>query len=423
MENRMKEPMLVIFGLDAGDPDLLEKWAADGSMPNLQKIMGQGCWGRTTGADLLFEHGAWLSITSGISRRENGYHYFRQLKPQSYELELKTGPDFAAPPFWSLISGNELRIAIIDVPDTTPIPGLPGIQLSDWAVHDPQHPPAAQPPELLAEVKRLFGKQNIIDEKYESNIDNDQLMRQQLLQRVEKKGDLCRHLLAQDEYGLVFIGFAEAHTGAHQFWKYRPGAQGLEAVPAPNPLQDAVHDIYQAIDRELGALLAELPPAANLFVVSSVGLLDHYPMSGLIEDFCFKLGYQVPPPSGGESRSLPAVGRRLIPESWRIALSKRLLSREAREKIVSNQFQMSSDWSRTAAFATPASHMSFLWINLRGRQPQGIVAPGPEYEELLGRLTADLQQLINPETGQKAVARVWHVCELFDLDPLHSSAA
>lgn len=416
----MKKSPLIIIGIDAGDPQLLERWAGDGTMPNLNKIMNSGCWGHTSGRDLLFEHGSWLSISSGVSRREHGYHHYRQLKPQTYELELVTGDRLGVPPFWSTLQGTGTKCAIIDVPETSPLPDLSGIQLSDWAVHDPQSLAAAHPPDLLADVKRQFGKQIIVHEQYDSDLETDLVIYQELMERVEKKGSLCRHLLAGDDFDLVFAVFAEAHTGAHQFWGYRSEAQGLQKVPPPNPLMHAVHDIYQAIDREIGMMLDQLPKEANVFIVSSVGLLDHFPMGGLIEDFCFKLGYQIRPAQNEAPLSLLGIGRKLIPESLRIEISKRMLSREARERIVSDQFHNGTDWTRTTAFTTPSTFMSFLWVNLRGRQPQGFVNPGSEYQELLDQLTADLQLLIDPQTEQAAVRRVWQTCKLFDIDPSNS---
>lgn len=69
---------LAVLALDAADPDRLAAWAPDGHLPTLAFIMDTGWWERTIGSDLNIEHGAWVSLLSGRSRREHGYHYFRQ---------------------------------------------------------------------------------------------------------------------------------------------------------------------------------------------------------------------------------------------------------------------------------------------------------------------------------------------------------
>src|SRR5450756_2050639 len=129
---------------------------------------------------------------------------------------------------------------------------------------------------------------------------------------------------------------------------------------------------------------------------------DHYPMGGLIEAFCRRLGYQVSPPF---SPSLMGFARRLVPENWRVAVSRHF-SRERRERLLAAQFRGGTDWSKTTAFAIPSSYSGFLRVNLRGREPQGIVQPGAEYEQVLRRLENDLKQLTDPETGEPVVDRV-----------------
>lgn len=84
---------LVVVAPDASDPDLLARWAAEGH----RSVMDAGWWGRTAGPDLDIEHEAWVSLLSGRSRAEHGYHYFRQPRPGTYDLDLVRGHDAGAP--------------------------------------------------------------------------------------------------------------------------------------------------------------------------------------------------------------------------------------------------------------------------------------------------------------------------------------
>jgi len=62
------------------------------------------------------------------------------------------------------------------------------------------------------------------------------------------------------------------------------------------------------------------------------------------------------------------------------------------------------DWSRTKAFSTEMNTLPAIWINLRGRDPNGIVAP-EDYERLRDEISAELSGFVNPETGQRVVLR------------------
>ncbi|MDB9529344.1 alkaline phosphatase family protein [Oscillatoria sp. CS-180] len=413
MSSERHSSPLVILGIDAGDPVLIQRWVQAGYLPNLAALMERGCWGTITGPELVFEDGVWVNLFSGTSAGQHGYHYFRQLqKPGSYGLSPVWGPDFNTSAFWSALQGTGQRVALIDIPEVLPISGLNGIQLADWAVHRPLVPPSAQPQTLLEQVKGIFGKQINIDEVFESDLATDQKIYQRLLTRIRKKGELCRRLWAESTYDLMVAVFAESHTGGHQLWQYQAAAASESAS-----LRNGLRQVYQALDQEIGQLLTQLPETANVFVVSPLGLQDQYPTGGLMADFLLKLGYRSLPEPGSAPPSLSpmAILRRLLPESVRIALSQ-FLSRETRERLLSDQFQGGTDWSKTTVFMIPSEFTSYLHVNLKGREPMGIVEPGQDYEALLQRLEADLRSLIDPISSEPAVQAVIRPRELFGAD-------
>jgi predicted AlkP superfamily phosphohydrolase/phosphomutase len=88
-----------------------------------------------------------------------------------------------------------------------------------------------------------------------------------------------------------------------------------------------------------------------------------------------------------------------------------------RERLNAGPLRIRADWSRTTAFALPSDHSGSLRVNLRGREPEGIVEPGTEYETLLGRIRSDLEQLVDPQTGRRAVDRVVVTAEAFGGGP------
>ncbi|MEY2540347.1 MAG: hypothetical protein QOG67_4087 [Verrucomicrobiota bacterium] len=418
MSNAARSTPLVILGFDAGDPFLLREWAQRGYLPTVASIMQRGCWGKTTGPELALEHGVWHSIFSGLSRGQHGCYYLRRIKPGSYDLEIVRGSDVNAPPFWASWRDGRKRVVAVDIHDVLPTPGVAGLQLGNWGIHrgwfsrSKAEQPCSEPSDLLAEVTRKFGPPIQIIEAPQADRNKNRRILRDLLRRIERKGAICRYLVQRGVPDVVAICFGESHTAGHQFWRYR-----AEALPPPQqtddaPFAEAIRHVYQAIDREMGFILAQLPPSANVFVLSSVGLADHYPTGGLLADFCQQLGYQVPAKSDRISLHPMAVARRIVPESWRVALSRHL-PRETRERLLARQFRNSIDWGKTTAFAAPSPYTGFLRVNLRGREPQGIVEPGAQYEALLKRLETDLYQLIDPQTGEAAIAQVVRTAEIY----------
>jgi predicted AlkP superfamily phosphohydrolase/phosphomutase len=93
---------------------------------------------------------------------------------------------------------------------------------------------------------------------------------------------------------------------------------------------------------------------------------------------------------------LPADARRWI---YRLA-GQRLGGFEARVRygVI--------DWTGTEAYCEENPYYPVFWINLKGRQPGGIVEPGRQYECVRDRLIRELEAWRHPETGAAIVEKV-----------------
>lgn len=72
-------------------------------------------------------------------------------------------------------------------------------------------------------------------------------------------------------------------------------------------------------------------------------------------------------------------------------------------------------WPRTLAFSITDCHSNFghIQINVRGREPDGVVEMGPEYDRLVQEIKRALLGFRDPATGEQIVAHVMTREELF----------
>jgi predicted AlkP superfamily phosphohydrolase/phosphomutase len=68
------------------------------------------------------------------------------------------------------------------------------------------------------------------------------------------------------------------------------------------------------------------------------------------------------------------------------------------------EFFVNVDWSRTRAYAMGLGN---IYINLAGREGQGIVQPGEEYRQFLAEIRDRLEAYTDAETGEHPVAHVF----------------
>jgi predicted AlkP superfamily phosphohydrolase/phosphomutase len=67
------------------------------------------------------------------------------------------------------------------------------------------------------------------------------------------------------------------------------------------------------------------------------------------------------------------------------------------------QFWENVDWSKTRAYAMGLGE---VYVNVKGREAQGVVNPGAEYDALKQELKHRLVEMVDPATGERPVRRV-----------------
>jgi hypothetical protein len=115
---------------------------------------------------------------------------------------------------------------------------------------------------------------------------------------------------------------------------------------------------------------------------------------------------------GGGARELLWGARRLVPAGVRRALRARLPGKA--RSLWRWAHGVESVYARRRAFALPTNNMTgAIRLNVKGREPSGLVAPGVEYDALCDALTEAMLELVNADTGRPAVRWVRRAAELY----------
>jgi predicted AlkP superfamily phosphohydrolase/phosphomutase len=87
---RTKSPRVIAIGLEAVDPDLVERWCAEGHLPVLASLRERGVWRRLRSSTEISSGTMWSSIATGTLPAKHGNFFFhRQLKPGTYQIIKK----------------------------------------------------------------------------------------------------------------------------------------------------------------------------------------------------------------------------------------------------------------------------------------------------------------------------------------------
>jgi hypothetical protein len=146
-----------MIGLDACDPALAQRFAAEGIMPNLARLIETGVRAPVENPFGLFVGSLWVNFGTSVRPERHAFHCWCQIDPATYEYRLNTPSIAHIPQFWTQISDGGKRVAVIDVPHMIANQPLNGFQIVEWGCHDKHHGFHSSPAELAKLVEADYG--------------------------------------------------------------------------------------------------------------------------------------------------------------------------------------------------------------------------------------------------------------------------
>ena len=176
--------------------------------------------------------------------------------------------------------------------------------------------------------------------------------------------------------GAFFFYFSSLDLNSHMFWrlmdpKHPEYDSGLAAQNG-----SAISDFYQQIDQVLGEVLPKLDDYTTLLVLSDHGFAPYY-RSFNLNTWLLDNGYVKLKSDAAPDASEPLAG---------------------------------VDWSQTRAYGIG---LNGLYLNLRGREREGIVEPGAEADAVIAEIKQKLLQVKDPKGAAPVVTRVDRASEVY----------
>ena len=176
---------------------------------------------------------------------------------------------------------------------------------------------------------------------------------------------------------------------------------------------DPLQQIYARMDAALGEHLAAVDDDTTVLVLLSHGMGPHYDATHLLPEILRRLdgAYSATTPRAWQGQALGSVWRALPPRPRATAgplLAPILAQRATRRHLrAAEENDTETERRRQRFFMAPNNYVfGGVRINLRGREPDGKVSPGDEFDQLCRRLAEDLLAIVNVDTGPPVVRRV-----------------
>ncbi len=242
---------------------------------------------------------------------------------------------------------------------------------------DPAEPamPISTPESYAKELENKFGpfytRGLPADFKAMSHgvLDEDEFLAQDDTILAERKA-MFEYELSRFDSGVLFYYVSSTDQRQHMFWRFIDEQSPMYDPDLARKHGNAIENIYREADKMLDKALNTVDKDTIVLVMSDHGFTP------------FRRTFNV-------NSWLKENGYIRLINNWR----------QGQEEAF-----MNTDWSRTKAYSYG---LNSLYINLRGREGEGIVNPGAEKEALVREIAQKLEQVTDPKTGERVVTKAY----------------
>ncbi|MBN1953731.1 MAG: alkaline phosphatase family protein [Anaerolineae bacterium] len=397
---------ILVVGIDGGTFDLIRPWAEAGHLPHLARLMDEGAWGLLESTLPPVTSPAWPTFATGKNPGQHGVFDF--IQPAGGEFDLVNSTSIQSPTLWQILSNAGRQVGVINVPVTYPPAAVNGFIVGGML--SPRAGRITYPDHLLDPYRDELGPYRVAPAVQHKEGNEDEFIAD-LLDLVAQRGKYGLRMMADHRWDFYMVHFQATDVLQHALWKHIDPAHPLYDPQAAARFAPMVRQVFERVDDFVGRLVEQAGEDTSVIVMSDHGFgALHWVVN--LNLFLLQAGLLQLKRDPFTRLRAGLFRAGLTPASvwhWieRAGLQNYvwLVSKSTRNKVVSKFLSFDDvDWSRTQAYSM--GHVGQIYVNLKGREPQGIVEPGTAYQAVRQRAIEVLRELRHPETGQPMVDQV-----------------
>jgi len=405
-KNTIHPPQLLVIGLDGATFEIIEPLAKAGHLPNLNSLMNQGIWERLKSTIPPVSPQAWSSFLTGVNPGKHGIFGFQG--PAIKRMNQRTISNYTSiqsPTILKLISDAGLKTVVLGMPMT-----YPPVPVNGYNIPEQHGPPKSHPPGLWNEVCSTIGDIRdpsshiayLFTREKQGYIDFQ-------IALADKQYRAFRFMLSRCRADLAMMVFTQTDRMSHYLWHTVPD----DRTDTSNPIAK----IYCAIDGLLGELIHDCGEKTSIIVMSDHGFTN-------LQQICFLNSYLEEKGFLKKRSFIQSFASRRYP--WLVYRSYNAIARRFNLPHIGIPFDRLKrpidpdlydprlfidphvfiDWRSTEAYmSSMADHGIFL--NVKGREPEGIIHPGNDYERIRQNVRDSLCSMTLPGSNSPMFRNVW----------------
>ncbi len=404
---------VILFGIDGGSLKLIEQWKDE--LPNFKEIVERGVFGELESTVPAFTCPAWPCMFTGKNPGKLGmYDFFNLQFTEEHGPSVFSSSDYHTSSLWTILNDYGKEVGLFNVPITYPPHKINGFMVCGIGTPIKASTNYTYPAELKKTLDEVVDGYEVFPPVILTLGGQEKKYLETYREALNKKVKAARYLIRNFPWDLFVSVFSVSDAVQHYFWHHMDADHPKHIDNSK--YKDVIKDFYKRIDEAIGILKDEVREDVTILIASDHGFNARYgdfsmnkwleengllkfhgevyrkrKDAGLFKVRDFLMAHM--------SVKLVRLSSRIIPKGFAKRLSVGVPARHFLETI------SNVDWSQTKAYSFGAT--GGIFVNLKGRQPSGIVGPGREYENVRDEIVEKLSKVVNPKTGEPANFRIY----------------
>ena len=351
---------------------------------------------------------------TGKNPGKHGLYDWIYRHKDSYDVSPVTAKHCQEPALWEVLSHYGQRVCVLNVPMTFPPKPINGLMISGMPAPS-KRITITYPTQLLSEIEEKVGEYYLYPDAGQAYSDSGvDAFLDRLYRTTDTRLNVMAYLRNLEDWDFFMVVFNGTDTVQHAMWKYMSPNHPLHDPAKFEKYGQAILEYFQYVDRALGKILEKLGSETVLMLMSDHGFGPFHKFIH-VNNWLRQQGWlqiKLNPKSRAKSALFDLGFAPMNVYNLLMKLGfgklKREVERGKGQGLMQTLFLSFGDvdWSRTVAYSL--GNVGQISLNVRGREPEGIVEPGQQYETVRNEIIARLWELRDPDTGEKAVQEVYH---------------
>ena len=410
-----------VLGLDGATWDLLEPLIAQGELPNLARIRERGVFGTLNSVFPPLSPVAWTGVMTGKNSGKHGVFEFLEFGHDPLKGRVNSSRSIKCELVWEIAGKHGKTSVAGGVPMSYPPRPAPGFYLGDF-LSPAGAKDFASDPDIFRELEAHLGTPYRPWSTAVHDGGNEPAALKELTDFLDHHLKTVQFLMKRCPWDLFMFDLMATDRAQHELWHaWQPSHRAAKGRDL-SAVRAGFVDFWKRMDRGVGEIEADLPPGTSMILMSDHGFgpIEYYVNFNV---WLLEQGFIALQDSLYVKQKHWFYKRGATPEWFYGLMAKLGLAKNRVDRFRGKQISWVDkladsgflsrkhiDWSKTKAYAQ--GNFGQIFINQKGRQPNGCVAP-EDVRPLLDDLKAKLLAIPHPETGKPLVEKVLERDDLY----------